>query len=460
VLERKHVPHSLQRYPAAAAALVLAASLSGVLSCSAGEELESNAGEAPSQRVLILGIDGASNKLIEPMMAAGELPHLAAIASKGVRGYLRPGYPLLSPRIWTTVATGREPEEHGIEHWVKRDESGAWRLFTNSDRRVHALWNIVGARGRRVGVVNWLITQPPDKVNGVMITDHALPGMTESRIPMARKFARGFDPGAEDVMVLGTKTAYAHPEEWVARAAAAQRIDAPLTGIANPFYGPGWADTNRLIEFFRRVFEEDQVVTRTALTVENELRPALLMVYLPGVDRISHFLWDGIEIPDPPPPHRTILPEQVRAKHRATLKTYYRFTDALIGLLAASFGPDDLVVVISDHGFEAGAAAGTMPGDHTTEEARDGILYARGPGLPAGETVETIAAADLAPTVLAWLGLPIAGDMAGRPAPYLSAPTVERIATYETSPIERVDTPASPAEEAILEQLRELGYVE
>ena len=34
---------------------------------------------------------------------------------------LRSHFPILSPRIWTTVATGREPEAHGVENWVLRE---------------------------------------------------------------------------------------------------------------------------------------------------------------------------------------------------------------------------------------------------------------------------------------------------------------------------------------------------
>ncbi len=112
-------------------------------------------------RVLLVGIDGASMRVIEPMIAAGRLPHLAAIAGGGASGELSSFQPLLSPRIWTTVVTGRLPRDHGILGWVlpRRETSGGvTRLYDSHDRKVHALWNILSAKGMRVAVINWLMT--------------------------------------------------------------------------------------------------------------------------------------------------------------------------------------------------------------------------------------------------------------------------------------------------------------
>ena len=59
---------------------------------------------------------------------------------------------------------------------------------------------------------------------------------------------------------------------------------------------------------------------------------------------------------------------------------YYEYADRLIGLLADRFGPDDLVVVVSDHGFEAGPTSGNnmLTGKHESLAALDGVIFARG----------------------------------------------------------------------------------
>ena len=63
--------------------------------------------EAAKTRVMILGFDGCDLDVIEPMVAAGELPNFKRAMAEGAFGRLRSEVPLLSPIIWTTIATGK-----------------------------------------------------------------------------------------------------------------------------------------------------------------------------------------------------------------------------------------------------------------------------------------------------------------------------------------------------------------
>ncbi len=105
---------------------------------------------------------------------------------------------------------------------------------------------------------------------------------------------------------------------------------------------------------------------------------------------------------------------------------------------------------------------GLLTGTHDSEKAIDGVIFVRGPGIPAGETVKDMSVRDVTPTILAWLGLPLGEDMDGRPAPFLTPVRAqpEPIASHDTVEIERVPSAPSGAEEQIVEQLRELGYLE
>ena len=142
------------------------------------------------------------------------------------------------------------------------------------------------------------------------------------------------------------------------------------------------------------------------------------------------------------------------------LYTYYDYADALIGKLAEGYGPNDLVIVVSDHGFEAGQALMLLTGVHESEKSINGVLFARGPGIPAGDSTGSVSIRDVTPTILAWLGLPVADDMDGRPAAFLRREASERIASYGHLAIERVSQAPSGVEDEIIEQLRGLGYVE
>jgi hypothetical protein len=74
-------------------------------------------------RLLLVGWDAADWKLIEPLLARGEMPHLAQVIARGVRGNLATIYPPLSPMVWTSIATGKRaykqsrPEDQSLlEH--------------------------------------------------------------------------------------------------------------------------------------------------------------------------------------------------------------------------------------------------------------------------------------------------------------------------------------------------------
>jgi arylsulfatase A-like enzyme len=151
------------------------------------------------------------------------------------------------------------------------------------------------------------------------------------------------------------------------------------------------------------------------------------------------------------------------ARQRAALYATYRFADALadalVGVLLRGFGTQDLVLVVSDHGFENARPGDPSSGVHVTEQAIDGIVFAAGPGVPSGGQVRNMSVTDIAPTLLAWLGLAVGSDMSGRVADFLPIET-GRIRSWDDLPVEHVGGKESGAEDVIVEQLRALGYLE
>ncbi len=405
-------------------------------------------------RVLVVGLDGASMDLVRPMMDEGRLPNLARLAHEGVSGRLRSERPLLSPRVWTSIATGKTPSNHGVGGWVWRDPNGQIHLFEGLHRRGPALWNIASDAGLKVVTVNWLMTYPPEVINGVMVTDHALPKESDTRRRFGNRFAnKVFKRGLDDE---GTTSApFILPTSWAKRLWPILFSIEPLTH-PNPF------DTSEELKGVALRFElshfywNDQRATRAALKLEEELRPDVLLVLLQGIDRVSHSLWGTLH-PETAPG----LTEPQRLAGAKSLRHYYEISDALVGRLAERFGSRNLVMVVSDHGFEYIPGKGTHPwgGSHESEKALHGILFARGQGLPKGHTVEGVSVNDVTPTILAWLGLPVARDMDGQPAAFLER-EVQYTDSYDGLRIERVGGGRSDVEAEILRQLEGLGYID
>ncbi len=76
-------------------------------------------------RVIVLGIDGLDPATIDLLMSEGRLPNFARMRSDGAYGKLKAAPPLLSPVLWTTIATGKGPTEHGIGHFTAIDRAAA-----------------------------------------------------------------------------------------------------------------------------------------------------------------------------------------------------------------------------------------------------------------------------------------------------------------------------------------------
>ncbi|UCE85471.1 MAG: alkaline phosphatase family protein [Deltaproteobacteria bacterium] len=399
----------------------------------------------PVGRVLLVGIDGAAPELMRSLGERGRIPNLRGIADAGLFVPLRSSPPYLSPRLWNTIATGKVPAKHGI-HAFTRFEGDRQVLLLSSDRKVHALWNIASDAGLRVAVINWWNTFPPERINGVMVSDHALSGRRDRLRSLT---------GATDE----TSGPTVHPEAWSTRLAELVDDDTSPVEFADPFSiaegFPDYVETSRLSEFFR----EDAAIARIALAAEEEYRPDLLMVLFPGIDRVSHWLWGSLEPAE-------LYAERLRPtaaqlkRSSAALEAYYEYTDALIGALMRSFSDEDLVLVVSDHGFERASAESVLSGVHWSNEARDGVLFARGRGITRRASEVRVTIVDVTPTVLSWLRLPRALDMDGAAAPFLVAEAREPVATYDTKTIHRIGSSRSAAEETILENLRALGYIE
>lgn len=426
--------------------LVLLLALSAGIGCSDGARQRTG-------RVLLVGIDGATFRVVAPLLQEGRLPNLERLASQGFHGPIQSFLPLISPRIWTTIATGKLPEKHGILGFV-HDEAGAGSsLYRSSDRKTHALWNIVSRAGLETVVINWWASYPPERIKGLMVTDHLLSEQVE-------KLRAQFQAQETESDVPAV-----YPESWQARALSLAHDEAPIPNIPDPLARVSQLPDPYSRDQLLKLRNLDRAVTRIALAAEQELKPILMMVYLNGTDPVSHVFWATMENPERYSPEARLGPEEWEVG-REILLGYYEYVDRLLGLLLERYGPEDLVIVVSDHGFEASerrleiaGRRALLTGGHATEAASKGILFARGPGISAGSSSEGTTIYDITPTILAWLGLPVADDMDGRVAALLHVEAPERLATYDDQPIERVETKSPGAEAEILEKLRALGYI-
>ena len=65
--------------------------------------------------VLVVGVDGFEWDVALPLLAEGRMPHLAGLMERGAYGLLETSQPTFSPILWTTIATGKQAREHGVD---------------------------------------------------------------------------------------------------------------------------------------------------------------------------------------------------------------------------------------------------------------------------------------------------------------------------------------------------------
>ena len=416
------------------------------------------AGVAPATRsrpIILVGLDGADWQAIEPLAAAGRLPAFARLRESGRTGVMRATPPLLSPILWTTIATGRRPEDHQVLDFMVDLPSGGQAPAGVAQRRVEALWNVLSARDRRVAVVGWWATAPAEAVDGVVVSDGVAPQLlhADGSLPrdaisppseaarLARFLVRARDLQPRDL----DPYLQLAPGEWER---ARDALDAP----AGRLYRDPIAHLMAIV-----------AATRTFGAMAEELlattRPELLIVYLEGIDSVSHlFVKDRRRGP--------------RAVERA-----YRDADDLLSRLAARADPRTWIVVCSDHGFYPATAAiredpAELTGPATAWHRPYGIVAAAEAGALAGTQSAASGGAadvgfvdplDIAPTVLHALGLPTSLEMPGRVVTALLPPEaaslpVAHVGSYE--PARRPEVAPAPAlDQEARERLQALGYV-
>ncbi len=415
---------------------------------------------APS-RILIVGIDGLDWSRVNRLADEGRMPNVARMRREGSSGILHSIRPFVSPTIWTCIATGKTEEKHGISGFVVNTPKSADASPTTSNmRKVKAVWQILSAAERSVGVIGWLVTYPADVVNGYLISSHvtlALSAKREARAPN-------------------------QTDDWLSEGVYPKSLWSEVAD--NVYHEEDVGDS--IIESFiatstDRARQEENVRTSslakfyaadvTSLTLSRhffETRPAdFNAVYFRGSDMTSHFFWRFME----PESWKKELSAEAVETFSPVVERYYAFADSLLGEMLELVDDDTVVVLLSDHGFAGHRGYRGFEGDVAVGiemHREDGIIFISGPGIKRGGSIAGASVLDATPTVLALAGLPVARDMDGRPLTEVMSRTfLERYPVVYIDSYEVGDAPdgnltpiESPVDDEIKEMLRSLGYID
>ena len=117
--------------------------------------------EAISKKILVLGIDGMDPSLTCKFINEGKMPKTKEFAARGAQRedlILLGGQPTVTPPMWTSLATGCNPNVHGITCFARHSDLGLdYKEYNLDSTNCHAeqLWNVTAEAGLKTLVWHW-----------------------------------------------------------------------------------------------------------------------------------------------------------------------------------------------------------------------------------------------------------------------------------------------------------------
>lgn len=284
------------------------------------------------RKVLLVGLDGATWRIIHPMFKQGKLPNLQRLVNDGSAGILQSLEPMVSPTIWTSIASGKAPEKHGVWDFV----------VASKNVRCKRIWEMATERGIKTGLCGYMVTWPPPEVNGFVI-----PG----------SFSRGVETHPDSLQPIRELDVMQRSEHrkapadllklaWQCRRLGvrtksffdAARVLAQIK-LSGEFLSKFYAARRLGAQFYADVFVRQVRAFDTALS----------MYVTMLIDATSHNYWKFME----PSRFGNVNPDEI-AKYRDTIYRAYESSDAALGyILKKLWDENTVVLVLSDHGFQS-----------------------------------------------------------------------------------------------------------
>ena len=446
-------------------------------------------------KVAVIGLDGAWWEIINPLMAEGKLPNFQKLVDSGTKAELKTLYPTFSAMIWSSIATGKLPQKHGINSflvwsfpltgakipmfrlpylapellWIQENIATVSPIPSNY-RQAASIWNIFSDIDMSVGVINWWATFPAEEVNGYVYSDHAL--FNKMQVLTNYKERQGasiYDVYPPEMITEIVQFAYT-PNDLTFE---------DLTRFVAVESDGFWNEVQRLDTYdyldiayeasmFKYSFPGDKTVIDAAeYLLRKKGQPDFWAIYIQGLDSMSHqylkyHFWMMHE--------NKLIPINI-ARYKDLITRYYQYMDEALGQFIALLEANTVLIVVSDHGFDNEMLPTghyhhikpDFPGESEEFHVIDshpGIFIASGPGIKENYTAEDITVLDITPTILAVMGLPYAADMDGKAALEIFQQPMEMdtITTYGRPMFDDTIMETS-VDKDVRDKLKALGYV-
>ncbi|MFC1852697.1 alkaline phosphatase family protein, partial [candidate division CSSED10-310 bacterium] len=283
--------------------------------------------------VLIIGLDGADWTPIRKLIARGKLKTLSHLIKNGVSGPLQSTKPLLSPCIWTSIATGLKRNKHGVLGFLHKPPGSLKAIpITSSARKEAAIWDIFSYFGHTSLIMNYWASFPVIPLKGLQISDRFTYYSGEGTYPSLMEDELKFLQPAQDHTYIRSFFGFDNKQPG----------SKAISGRENVIFR-----TEKVTPFLI----QDHFLVKMSLYCLKKYPSSLTFLYFRGLDSLCHNFWDYHDPTNKK--FKTKRPEDEVTVLNDVINRYYEEYDALTKRILDTFTTTPQVYILSDHGFEA-----------------------------------------------------------------------------------------------------------
>ncbi len=115
-----------------------------------------------NNKVVVIGLDGGTFKLLKPLVKEGLMPNLKKILDEGAHSVLESTIPPMTGTAWSTFATGKGPGKHGVYDFLMVDDSlENFHITTSKDIQGKTIYEMMSESGKTPVTINLPNSWPP-----------------------------------------------------------------------------------------------------------------------------------------------------------------------------------------------------------------------------------------------------------------------------------------------------------
>jgi predicted AlkP superfamily phosphohydrolase/phosphomutase/tetratricopeptide (TPR) repeat protein len=395
-----------------------------------------------SEKILLVGWDAADWDIITPLLLQNKMPNLQKLINAGSSGTIQTLLPALSPMLWTSIATGKTADKHGILGFIEPDlKSGNPRPASVTSRQCKAVWNILTQQQLKTNVIGWWPSHPAEPINGVAVSNLFTKNNKHQNVIEHSVYPNEWNKRISNCRVYTEDIALTELIDFVPQALSINQ------------------DKDKHLHNLAALIANAKSIQQATKEIISNTEWDFTAVYFDVIDQVCHTFMKFY------PPQMAGVPDDYYALYNQVISQMYIYHDTMLGELIAIAGEDTTVMVLSDH-----LRPIRLPNDPASpafEHAPFGIFCIKGKNIKQHHTINGASLLDITPTLLNLCSLPCAKDMDGEVLEDLFniKKDIDPIDSWETiegncGMHKSGNTDQSWQSAAALFQLMELGYIQ